>query len=102
MGLTALLACAVACSAATDDPTEPEPTDDTDQAASREQICPQVLILCVEGYHVKYGPNCKQVCVPDKPTKSDCNPGCGAGEYCAECKTLNGSSFVCLPDGAMC
>jgi len=101
MGLSVLLGLA-ACSAATDDPTLPEPTDDTDQGVHGEQICPEILILCAEGYHVKYGPNCHQVCVPDKPSKSDCTPGCGAGEYCALCKTVNGAGYVCLPDGAVC
>ena len=89
-----------ACGAATDDPTEPEPTDDTEQAVGKPvKPCPESLIVCPDGWEAKSGPNCKQTCVPKKST---CTPGCGAGETCQECKGVNGPVFVCLPNGAMC
>jgi len=122
---------------------EPAPGDELEQSAlegkaDRVTACPQLLILCIEGYHAKSVGQCRQVCVPDhgaecdsdddctiycittpcpqgecrggtcrvsqsKPPRSNgCTPTCGAGETCQECKTINGSSMVCLPDGSVC
>lgn len=39
---------------------------------------------------------CYGVCEAD-----ECG-GCDAGEYCSECRTIDGSAFVCIPDGAAC
>ena len=36
------------------------------------------------------------------PRSQSCTPGCGAGESCQECKTVDGSALVCLPDGSIC
>lgn len=89
-----------ACSAATDDPGAPEPTDDTEQGVGKPpKPCPESLILCPDGWEAKSGPNCKQTCVPKKDT---CTPGCGAGETCQECKGVDGPVFACIPDGAVC
>lgn len=99
-GLSFLCAAALACSAAAEGPGElEEPTEEVQGAVRPPEACPQILILCAPGYHVKLGPNCRQTCVPDKEL---CKPRCGDGEYCAECKTLSGSAYVCLPDGTMC
>lgn len=33
----------------------------------------------------------------------DCRTkGCPSGQHCDVCKTLDGASYVCLPDGAAC
>lgn len=37
------------------------------------------------------------------PSQSSlCSPDCKSGEYCAECKGVDGPVYVCLPDGAAC
>ncbi|MBI2395518.1 MAG: hypothetical protein HYV09_38485 [Deltaproteobacteria bacterium] len=36
-------------------------------------------------------------------SSADCTTsGCGAGQCCAVCKTVDGPANVCLPNGAVC
>jgi hypothetical protein len=39
---------------------------------------------------------------PPRASGSTCTPRCAPGYHCSECRTINGSGFVCLPDGAVC
>ena len=84
-----------ACTASTEEP-ESEPAQSADQGLT---ACPAIAILCIQGYHAERRGQCRQVCVKDRP---QCLPKCGQGSYCAECRTLDGVGYVCLPDGAVC
>jgi hypothetical protein len=41
-------------------------------------------------------------CKRCEPARDACNSSCGNGSSCAECKSADGTDFVCLPDGAVC
>ncbi len=126
------------CEAEVGEPTSEDPSALSEGKEDRLIACPQLAILCIEGYHAKSVGGCKQVCVPDNgaecqsdadctiycitspcpvgecrgnqcrvstskpPRSTSCAPGCKTGENCQECKTIDGSAFVCLPDGSVC
>jgi hypothetical protein len=49
-------------------------------------------------------PSCPpgEACICYGACARDLCGGCGKGKSCVECKTVDGSDWVCMPDGAMC
>jgi hypothetical protein len=63
------------------------------------------LPVCAPGEVLTTRPNqCCPTCAPPKGKKptTSCSPACGSGYNCQECKTIDGTGFFCLPDGAAC
>ncbi|MBI4699858.1 MAG: hypothetical protein HY744_01605 [Deltaproteobacteria bacterium] len=74
-GLASAAGCALA--------VESDGSEQMGEAADAIQprLCPEIAIMCVDGYRVKQLPNCNQICVPDEGFECSIDKDCGS-IYC--------------------
>jgi hypothetical protein len=98
IAISSLVGCAVS-------PAEEEaPIAET--ASAVKVNCAAVLcaaVVCGDGEITKVPPGqCCPVCVKVGKAHDCRSKGCGADQYCGECRTTSGTAFVCLANGSAC